>query len=249
VLGTAWILAAALALQAAAPPPAAPASRPPATTDDRPFQQLFQNLGKDLKRLPSTDSAGILAGGLAGAVALRRHDVAFSEWAIAEGPSSYTSVGAWLGDGWVQVGGAVGTYAVGLATHSHETTHIGSDLIRAQALNGVITRGLKIVAPRNRPSGGPHSLPSGHTSASFATAAVIQGHFGWKIGAPVYAAAGFVGWTRVRDDHHWLTDAVVGAAIGTMVGHTVTIGHRDHDTWTIVPVKSTGTLAIMFVRN
>ena len=62
-------------------------------------------------------------------------------------------------------------------------------------------------------------MPSGHTSATFASAAVLQDHFGWKVGVPSFAVAGFVGWTRIRDQHHWLTDVLVGAMIGFAVGY------------------------------
>ena len=179
---------------------------------------------------------------------MRGQDTRLSNWALGQGHTRYTSLGGFIGDGWVQAGGAVATYAAGLLAHDPGTIHLGSDLIRGQALNGVLTRGVKLVAQRHRPSGGPNSLPSGHTSAAFTTAAVLQGHYGWKAGLPAYAAAGFVGWTRVRDDHHWLTDAIIGASIGSLVGHTVTIGHRAQR-WAVVPTGSGGTWAVYIVSQ
>jgi hypothetical protein len=247
VLGTAWLLAAALTLQSAAAAPAPAPPEPAAIVQDRPFQNLFQNLGTDLRRIPSSDSAVILSSGVFGALWVRTEDTRLSNWSVQQGHSSYTSIGGVVGDGWVQAGTAVGTYAIGLATHSPLTTHVGTDLIRGQALNGLLTRGVKLAAQRNRPSGGPNSLPSGHTSAAFTTAAVLQGHFGWKVGAPMYALAGFVGWTRVRDDQHWLTDTIVGGAIGSVVGHAVTMGHREQR-WVIVPAKNGRDYAIYLVK-
>ncbi len=59
-----------------------------------------------------------------------------------------------------------------------------------------------------------HSFPSGHTAASFATAAFLQRRYGWAFGVPAYAMATYVGWGRVfSKKHHWW-DAVAGAAIG-----------------------------------
>lgn len=236
----------ALALQTAAPqtPAAAP---PPDETTDRPIQQFFQNLGRDMVALPSRDTAILIGSGVVGGLVFHPVDDNLREWADGKEPSGYTPIGRSLGDGWVQGGAALGTYGIGLFAEHPMMTHIGSDLIRAQALNAVLTRGLKFASQRRRPSGGHESLPSGHASASFASAAVLDSHFGPRVGIPAYAVAGFIGWTRVRDNAHWLTDVVVGAAIGAAVGRTVTAGHRDRD-WTIVPVASANEVAIYFVR-
>ena len=76
---------------------------------------------------------------------------------------------------------------------------------------------------------------------------MLQDHFGWKVGVPSFAVAGFVGWTRIRDQHHWLTDVLVGASIGIAAGHTVATGHRGR-TWALVPVATKQTVALYYVR-
>jgi membrane-associated phospholipid phosphatase len=127
-------------------------------------------------------------------------------------------------------------------------THVGSDLVRAQVLNGLITKGLKLAIDRERPSGGRHAFPSGHTAAAFASASVLHGHFGWKVALPAYSLAGFVGWTRLRDNQHWLSDVGAGATIGLIVGQAVTSGHRQR-VWTIVPVATPGGLGVYVVKR
>jgi hypothetical protein len=241
------VLALTLALQSTpvAPSPAAPT--PPPLPDDRPIVEIFQNLGRDLKRLPSIDTIAIVGGGIVAGVAAHDNDLPLSNWAAKQGPASYTSVGRITGDGWTQGAGALGTYVVGLLAHDRGTIHVGSDLIRAQALNAVLTRGLKSIAGRRRPGGGPDSMPSGHTTATFASAAVLNDHFGWKVGVPSFAVASFVGWTRVRDRAHWMTDVIVGASIGASVGHTVAKGHRGRS-WSVVPVASAKSVAVYYVR-
>jgi membrane-associated phospholipid phosphatase len=243
VLSSACALALALALGAAAP--AAPPS-PPAL--ERPFHDLATNLVRDIRALPSSDTALIVGVGAAAAFVLHPADDNLAGWVRDGEPSSYTGLGSFLGDGWIQAGAAVATYAVGATRRDPRVTHLGSDLMRAQLLNGVLTRGFKLVAGRERPSGGNHSLPSGHASAAFVSAAVLAGHFGPKVGVPAYVAAGFIGWTRVRDNAHWMTDVVVGAALGTLVGRTVS-RHRGPTAWTIIPSASQGGAVVLVVRR
>jgi membrane-associated phospholipid phosphatase len=243
VFNTTCALALTLALQAPGTPAAVPQAPPP----DRPFQEFFQNLGRDIIALPSTETAILIGSAVGSALVTHPADDDLQVWADERGPSSYTPFGRTVGDGWIQGGAAVATYGAGLLSGHRTVTHVGSDLIRAQALNAVLTRGMKFVAARRRPSGGRESLPSGHTSASFASAAVLDSHFGPKVGIPAYAAAGFIGWTRVRDNAHWLTDVIVGGAIGTVVGRTVTRGHRNLS-WAVVPSVSRDEVAIHVVR-
>ena len=161
---------------------------------------------------------------------------------------SYTRIGRIGGAGWVHGSAAVATYAVGLVTDHEPTVHVGSDLIRAQALNGVLTRVMKIAVQRKRPSGSSDSLPSGHASASFATAAVLGGHFGWKVAVPAYAGAGFIGWTRVRDRAHWLSDVVDRRHHRhhrRPHGDELDIGARS---WTVTPTAGRGSVGVMVVR-
>ncbi len=212
---------------------------------DRPFARLFQNLGHDFVSLGKADTIGILGAGGFAAVIASYSDDRVDRWTLDHPAPSVTAIGKVGGDGWTMAGAAVGTWAIGNALERPLLTHVGSDLIRAQALNGVITRALKIAVDRERPRGGGHAFPSGHSSASFASAGVLQQHFGWKAGAPAYAVAGFVAWTRVRDRAHWVSDVVFGAALGLASARAVTRGH-DSRAWTITPVAIPGGGGLQF---
>jgi membrane-associated phospholipid phosphatase len=199
---------------------------PPGEPD--PFTHIFHNLFLDAKRLPSIDTAITL--GIGGGLALAVHpfDDEVTEHATAGGPKTFFEVGSTIGDGWAQVGFAVGTYATGLIAHKTSATHLGSDLIRAQVINAVVTQGVKFAVRRERPgdpAGTSYAFPSGHTSSAFATATVVWRHFGWKAGLPASAVGAWVGAGRVQLGKHFLSDVVFGAAVGTMSGRTVTIGH------------------------
>lgn len=231
-----WI--AAVAISAAATIPTPPTSLQ-TTSEPNPLTHIAQNLGRDLKAFPSLDTLTILGIGGSAAIVTSRYDDNVDTWTLDHPAQSWTTIGKVGGDGWTQGGLAIGTWAIGTLTDHRLTTHVGSDLIRVQALNGVTTWVVKLGVNRRRPSGGDHAFPSGHTSASFATAGVLHRHFGWKAGLPAYAAAGFVGLTRVRDRSHWISDTVFGAALGMAAAWTVTRGH-DAQSWSVTAVPTPG---------
>lgn len=93
------------------------------------------------------------------------------------------------------------------------------DLLLALLRSEAVTRGLKLAVQEERPDGGQHSFPSGHTSMAFAGAEFIRKELGWPWGAPALAAATFVGWSRVESKRHYTHDVLVGAAIGVLANH------------------------------
>jgi undecaprenyl-diphosphatase len=64
---------------------------------------------------------------------------------------------------------------------------------------------------------GLDSFPSGHTSASFAVAAVVA-RCHPALARPSYALAGFVAATRVFRGSHFVSDALAGMVLGLVVG-------------------------------
>ncbi|MCL2339131.1 MAG: phosphatase PAP2 family protein [Proteobacteria bacterium] len=65
-------------------------------------------------------------------------------------------------------------------------------------------------------------FPSGHTSSAFAGAAFWQMRYGWYIGAPMYAAAAFVGYSRIESNNHYWWQVLAGAAIGYGFNYLIT---------------------------
>jgi membrane-associated phospholipid phosphatase len=244
LISTTCALGLALAVSAASAQTPPAAELPP----DRPFTELLTNLARDIRALPSSDTAMILGAGGGTGLALRPVDDNVANWGNEHGPSSFAGIGEFIGDGWVQGGVAVATYVVGRANGDTKAAHVGSDLIRGHLLNGLTTRVLKLTVGRERPRGGGHSFPSGHTSATFVSASILDAHFGWKVGVPAYAFAGFVGWSRLREDAHWLTDVIAGGTIGTIVGRTVARGHRERG-WNVIPSASAQGFGVFVSRT
>jgi membrane-associated phospholipid phosphatase len=122
---------------------------------------------------------------------------------------------------------ALAVWAVGAAAGSGRVADTGRDLLRAQISVVSWTYTIKVVTSRTRPNGDPRSFPSGHASTSFATAMVLQEHFGWKLGVPYFAAAAYTCVSRIAANEHWASDVVFGAFVGMASGRTVTIHLRD----------------------
>jgi membrane-associated phospholipid phosphatase len=95
------------------------------------------------------------------------------------------------------------------------------------ALAMTISTGTKYLVQRARPvnsypndiiardHSGTYSFPSGHTTASFATAtALTLTYKKWYVAVPAYTYAGFVGYSRMRLGVHYPTDVLGGIIAG-----------------------------------
>ena len=197
----------------------------------RPVGAIFKDIGRDFTHLATPDTAMVLGiGGVAAAIA---HPLDNSLNARLVGDpwvADAFETGKILGYGLVQGGVAAATYAWGRAANKPKVVHIGVDLARAQILTAGLTYGLKAAVNRERPDGTTHSFPSGHASVTFATATVLQRHFGWK-GGIAYSAAAYVAASRLHENRHHLSDVIFGAAVGTIAGRTVT--RHGRDTWSV----------------
>lgn len=210
------------------------------------FRSLFTDLGQDVRRLGSRNTALVLgvAAGLGAAV--HSQDARLTRRAAQSTRlDSVFEIGAVSGGGLVQVGGAFGAYAIGRALDNPLVATVGADLVRAQLMTAVFTHGLKLSVGRRRPDGTRFSFPSGHTSATFATATVLQRHFGWKVGVPAYAFASYVAGSRLQENKHYASDVIVGAALGIVSGRAVTVG-RGRATFAVSPFASRGGAGIGF---
>jgi len=195
-------------------------------TDDRSTRQLFTGAVRDIGRVPSTGSAAILA--LGGAAALGAHSVdsrVNRTFSTGDERHAAFKAGATLGGTPLQLGAAFTAYAIGRAMNKPCAAALGADLVQAQLMAQVFTIGLKQATRRARPEGSGLSFPSGHTTMAFASATVLQRHFGWKAGIPAYAVASYVAASRVQTQRHYLSDVAFGAALGIVAGRTVPVGH------------------------
>lgn len=220
-------------------------------TDDRKhdsFSDLFRHIGGDYRALAQRKN--LLWLGLGAAVSAAGHPADRSVSHSLSGARTVEEAldpGSVVGGTIVQLGAPLLTYALGRAFGKPALTHVSSDLFRAQVLAQGVTQGFKYGARRTRPDGSSLSFPSGHAASSFATATVLERHFGWKVGIPAYAVASYVAASRISENRHYLSDVIFGATVGLVAGRTVTVGHGN-TRFAMSPMVVDGGAGVSFVR-
>jgi membrane-associated phospholipid phosphatase len=198
----------------------------PAAAADTTLARLPERVLRDLARLAGrTPLITLGVGGLVSAAAWPADPRAVPSPSTSATLDRTFAAGGVAGDGAVQAGAAAAVYAIGLARGSRRTQELGTALLEAQGVEGLITQGLKHTVRRARPDGGRYSFPSGHTAASFATAEVLRRRYGWKAGLAMYVAAAYISASRIADRRHYLTDVLFGASIGIAAAHTPQHNH------------------------
>ncbi len=133
-----------------------------------------------------------------------------------------TDFGAAIGYPVFLIPAMAGTYFAAHYARADEAQEFGLMGFEALTLAGLQTEILKLSVRRLRPDSTDRAaFPSGHTSASFALATVAASRWGWKVGVPACMLASFVGFTRMENGSHYLSDVVFGAGLGIVSGRAV----------------------------
>lgn len=226
------------------PPPAsetplADRQTPGCTTQNR-FQELavWELPGADLTDMLSRRYLSpLVAGSLLALASWKLADDRLDRRALDNtAADGLMDIGNVYGSGLVIGGGGGALMVAGQVLGERELSQIGSDVVHAYALSGALVWTLKICVDRRRPSGGPHSFPSGHTAAAFAAAPVLSQHLGPAAALPAYCLAVLTGAGRLEENKHHLADVTAGAVIGIIAGRVVA-ARRDHG---LAPCASVG---------
>lgn len=218
------------------PPPPQDPQKPPAATGEegkkptRNFASaLVHNLGDDIKHLPRQNSIYWLAGGGAAALAIHPLDDTINRHFAGSGAAdAFWAPGKWIGNTGVLLAAGGTAYVIGRGRKNDRVQHLGMDTIEAELLTAGIVYGIKESVRRERPvsaessSAVGFSFPSGHSASTFAAATVLQQHLGYKAGIPTYLVASYVAMSRLHENVHFASDVVFGAAVGIIVGRSVT---------------------------
>ena len=217
----------------------------PATPAHTGVRAIFSGLKDDILNLPSKDNLLFLGIGGGLTLAAQPFDEKLNASAIGQSDrvTRIFAPGKYWGDTPEQMAFSLGTWAIGRVLHKPKVSHLGMDLLRAQALTELMVEPVKLATRRLRPDESNHqSFPSGHAAITFAAATVLQRHLGWLQSLPAYAIASYVAAARLQENRHYLTDVVFGAAVGTIAGRTVTRHGRGN--WTLVPMPVPGGVGV-----
>lgn len=143
-----------------------------------------------------------------------------------------------LGSAYTAAVVAAGFYFIGRATDNPRARETG--LLAGEALidEGIVTQAFKLVSRRSRPTAdngkgdffaGGSSFPSGHSATAWTLAAIVANeyhdHALIKWGA--YGLAAAISISRYTGRNHFLSDVLVGGAIGYGIGRYVYRAHHD----------------------
>lgn len=152
------------------------------------------------------------------------------------------------------VPGAIGVlFLAGRKSVNPRFRSLSWSLAQAATLNLGLVAGAKAAVRRERPNGeNEHSFYSGHSANAFTVATVVSRHYGTKASIASYATASLIAVSRLESNKHFLTDVVTGAAVGYIVGRTVTRRQRTNEKprlqWAVTTLRGGGVAASLAIE-
>lgn len=238
----ALLLVAAVLLGAGMPAASAAEPEPPLPRKSfREAARTFFDDGAYLFTFPArtnAEGAWLTAGFTAGTLLLIERDDAIREEVLESDSHTADRLGHLfepLGRASVEAAALGVFYATGRLTRHAHATDTAATAFEAYLWTFVITSAAKAAFGRERPSAdadahgffeGETIFPSGHTSRSFAIAAVLADRYGRPAAWVAYPVAALVGLATVQQDTHWASDILAGAGLGLAIGKGIASRHR-----------------------
>lgn len=136
-----------------------------------------------------------------------------------------------FGDGRYTLPALATLYGIGRLTGSTRARRAALLGVESFVVAGIFTETIKHTSHKHRPgsgdleditwdgpraSGANLSFPSGHAASAFAVATVVASEYRDDAVVPplMYGAAALCALSRVHDNAHWISDVIIGSAIG-----------------------------------
>jgi membrane-associated phospholipid phosphatase len=232
-------------------------TQPPPKPEHTGLGALVRDIASDFAAFPRRKSTWVILGIGAGAALLAHpaDDYIQEHASGSNAAQNFFKLGKYLGAVYTQAGVAVGLYVIGRvvgpaardAPKTSKLSHLGFDLMRGLIVSQAFTQGIKYAVQRDRPTGECCSFPSGHASAAFTTASILERHLGYRGAWPTLVGATYVAFSRIADNRHFLSDVVFGSALGIATGWTV-VGRHGRESYAFLPVPVRGGIALTFTR-
>ena len=225
-------------------PSASPSPTPAASPSPTLESQFFKNILRDQKaiwtapfHLHGRDARWLAPLGLGTAALIATDRRTGDEIAESQAQLNTSRIVSYVGSGY-GVGGIAATfYLIGRAKHDDRARETG--LLGAEALidSGIVVTVVKEIAQRRRPLAGisrgdffdgGSSFPSGHSIAAWSLAAVVANeyHDHRLVQIAAYGIASAVSLARFTGQQHYLSDVLVGSAMGYGIGRYVYHAHH-----------------------
>ena len=223
-------------------PPASPSPTPTATPSLE--KQFFKNVLHDQKaiwtspfHLHGRDARWLAPLGLGSAAFIATDRSTGDEIAESHKQLNASRIVSYAGSGYGVGGVALSFYLFGRAKHDDRARETG--LLGAEALinSAIVVTALKEITQRSRPLSGKSrsdfwdggsSFPSGHSIAAWSLASVIANEYHGRplVQIAAYGIAGAVSVARFTGQKHYLSDVLVGSAMGYGIGRYVYHAHH-----------------------
>ena len=232
-------------------------------TVKRDVRKLPKDIWHDTKRVYANPvNLVILGTALGGSIAVKESGVDYHIENHFNQRNDFEAAHHHFNEDWRDAFGAMGNpgthfamaglwYLIGQQSMDDKTYEVGKTLFSALTINGLTVMVGQAMSYDRAPNGEVGTFPSGHTSSSFVMASVLHEAYGHVVGIPLYGLATLVALERVEDGEHYTSDVLMGAVLGSVVGHTVASG-RDPEFfgWKILPYASTqGGTGVAFVKS
>ena len=222
VLRTALLALAFVCAAAGQTPPASPLSTPEPAREQPGLKQFPKELLNNFKALASADNLAPLAVGVAATAAAKIPNARLERFFGAKEEYFLNEPGEYAGSVWVAAPTVAGLLLMGHKSGDARFRSFTYSLAQGYVINQSIVMGIKKAVGSERPNGeNSLSFPSGHTAGAFTWATTVDHYYGHKAGIVAYLAATYVGFSRLDERAHRLTDVVAGATIGYIVGKTI----------------------------
>ena len=94
-----------------------------------------------------------------------------------------------------------------------------------------------------------HSLPSDTAALADASADYLWARYGWQYGVPAYAAAIFVGYSRVdAKKHHWY-DVAASSVIAFGVNYAIVTRYHENNQYRVYGSADPDSIGVRFTMN
>jgi membrane-associated phospholipid phosphatase len=225
-------------------PSASPSPSPQASTSPSLERQFFKNILRDQKaiwtspfHLRGRDARWLAPLGVGTAALIATDRRSGDKIGEFHDQLDFSRVVSYAGSDYGVSGVALTFYLAGRAKHNERARETG--LLGAEALidSAIVVNVLKAATQRRRPLAvkgrgdffkGGSSFPSGHAIESWSLATVIANeyHDHRLVQVTAYGIAGLVSLSRFTGRRHYLSDVLVGSAMGYGIGRYVYRAHH-----------------------